>query len=413
IGSIIRTGPNEVHVNDPEFYLEYVKACIPGTRENEQFQLYGNEARFPKDPSFYEVMGLSESLGFITNRKKHKYRHHIVKSLFSKASIDGFSPIIEQTLSNVLSKASEAHRSKSSLDIQQLYRCFTADIIMSFLFGKSMDLTTRQNLDNEFLDSMTMFSNRVNIAKQFPILSRIALAIPEDWANTIAPGYVSFRRAIKSIPSDLNFNVIQTQQCAQWIKDVQESHKLGVLQTGVNGGSTLFDLFLQENEEKREQTIPMESLIDEAFSFSFAGNDTTSSALAHATYFILTHPLAEKRLRDELGTVTRAEDQVLPFKSVSNLPFLSAIIQESLRLGTPTPARFPRIVPREGIYIKGQYIPPGTTISVVQRMVHDDPGIFPEPDKFVPDRWLGEKGKQLRRWHVSFSRGSRSCIGIK
>lgn len=65
---------------------------------------------------------------------------------------------------------------------------------MSFLFGKSMDLTTRQNLDNEFLDSMTMFSNRVNIAKQFPILSRIALAIPEDWANTIAPGYVSFRR---------------------------------------------------------------------------------------------------------------------------------------------------------------------------------------------------------------------------
>lgn len=70
-------------------------------------------------------MGLSESLGFITNRKKHKYRHHIVKSLFSKASIDGFSPIIEQTLSNVLSKASEAHRSKSSLDIQQLYRCFT------------------------------------------------------------------------------------------------------------------------------------------------------------------------------------------------------------------------------------------------------------------------------------------------
>lgn len=104
-----------------------------------------------------------------------------------------------------------------------------------------------------------------------------------------------------------------------------------MLQTGVNGGSTLFDLFLQENEEKREQTIPMESLIDEAFSFSFAGNDTTSSALAHATYFILTHPLAEKRLRDELGTVTRAEDQVLPFKSVSNLPFLVCELRTALR----------------------------------------------------------------------------------
>lgn len=43
--------------------------------------------------------------------------------------------------------------------------------------------------------------------------------------------------------------------------------------------------------------------------------------------------------------------------------------------------------------------------------VHNNPDIFEMPEKFIPERWLGEKGKQLDQWNVAFSKGPRNCIG--
>lgn len=50
------------------------------------------------------------------------------------------------------------------------------------------------------------------------------------------------------------------------------------------------------------------------------------------------------------------------------------------------------------------------------RVLHENPDIFPEPQKFVPDRWLTEdKEEQLkyRKYFVPFSKGSRNCVGLK
>ena len=54
-----------------------------------------------------------------------------------------------------------------------------------------------------------------------------------------------------------------------------------------------------------------------------------------------------------------------------------------------------------------------TTVSMANRIVHDNPDLFENPERFVPERWLGEQGKVLEKWHVSFSRGPRRCIGMK
>lgn len=45
--------------------------------------------------------------------------------------------------------------------------------------------------------------------------------------------------------------------------------------------------------------------------------------------------------------------------------------------------------------------------------VHRDPTIFEKPDEFIPDRWLGENAKDLEKWLVPFSKGPRSCLGLK
>ncbi|KAJ5636385.1 cytochrome P450 [Penicillium longicatenatum] len=46
------------------------------------------------------------------------------------------------------------------------------------------------------------------------------------------------------------------------------------------------------------------------------------------------------------------------------------------------------------------------------RIIHDNEELFPEPEKFKPERWLGDKGKELERWNVTFSKGPRACLGI-
>ena len=56
-------------------------------------------------------------------------------------------------------------------------------------------------------------------------------------------------------------------------------------------------------------------------------------------------------------------------------------------------------------------IPMQTIVSMSARLIHDNPDLFPAPGSFDPDRWLGEKGKELEHWNVAFSKGERQCIG--
>lgn len=44
--------------------------------------------------------------------------------------------------------------------------------------------------------------------------------------------------------------------------------------------------------------------------------------------------------------------------------------------------------------------------------MHMDPDVYPEPQKFIPDRWLGDYNPKMNRNLVAFSRGSRNCLGM-
>ena len=57
------------------------------------------------------------------------------------------------------------------------------------------------------------------------------------------------------------------------------------------------------------------------------------------------------------------------------------------------------------------FIPGGTTVSMSALVAHRSETIYPEADKYIPERWLGEKGKDLQPFFLSFSAGARGCIG--
>lgn len=92
------------------------------------------------------------------------------------------------------------------------------------------------------------------------------------------------------------------------------------------------------------------------------------------------------------------------------------MIKEGLRYSSPAASRTPRLVPYGGVTLPdGRYVPANTRIGMSIYHIHYNESIFENPRTFDPERWLQEPNEvaRLSRFMVAFSRGSRSCLGIK
>ncbi|KAF4972290.1 hypothetical protein FSARC_1126 [Fusarium sarcochroum] len=119
----------------------------------------------------------------------------------------------------------------------------------------------------------------------------------------------------------------------------------------------------------------------------------------------------QRYLREEVDSVLEPDEIVAPYDKVKHFPYLRACLDESLRITPPTTFGLPRHTPPEGWNILGDYIPGDTTVSISAYVTHRDPQVFPEPEPYAPERWLGEKGKDLQPYFIAFSAGARGCIG--
>ncbi|KAL4913057.1 cytochrome P450 [Aspergillus aurantiobrunneus] len=117
------------------------------------------------------------------------------------------------------------------------------------------------------------------------------------------------------------------------------------------------------------------------------------------------------RLREEIDEALEPEDIICPYDKVKNLPYLRACLDESLRITPPISYNLPRRTPPEGAYILGEFVPGDTTVSMSSYVVHRDKEAFPDAEKYIPERWLDEKRKDLQSSFVPFSAGPRGCIG--
>ncbi|KAJ5760426.1 cytochrome protein [Penicillium odoratum] len=110
-------------------------------------------------------------------------------------------------------------------------------------------------------------------------------------------------------------------------------------------------------------------------------------------YLLLKNPDCLRKLRAEVGSILD-EKSLLP-----------------LRLLPPVSKNLPRRTPPEGATILGDWIPGDTSVSISAYVMHRDPAIFPEPETYRPERWLGDAGKEIQPYFVAFSAGARGCIG--
>lgn len=149
-------------------------------------------------------------------------------------------------------------------------------------------------------------------------------------------------------------------------------------------------------------------LRDEIITLFLAGHETTAIALSFCLYLIAQHPEVEEKLlaeyREQLGGRAPTPEDV------PRLDYTKAVIDESMRLYPPAWGLGREATKHTEL---GDYwIPKKTQVFLSQYITHRNRRYFPDPERFDPDRWLGEFRKQLPRCaFFPFGAGPRTCIG--
>ncbi|GKZ20922.1 hypothetical protein AbraIFM66951_003819 [Aspergillus brasiliensis] len=146
--------------------------------------------------------------------------------------------------------------------------------------------------------------------------------------------------------------------------------------------------------------------------FMVAGTETTATALSGLTYQLLRNPDKLERITKEVRD-TFEQDSDIDMLRLAQLKYLNMCIEEGLRMYPPVPTGMPRVTPKEGMEICGEYIPGNTAVSVHHWATYRNPRNFIRPDDFLPERWGNdpEFAGDNKAACQPFSFGPRNCLG--
>ncbi|XP_023645495.1 cytochrome P450 708A2 [Capsella rubella] len=167
--------------------------------------------------------------------------------------------------------------------------------------------------------------------------------------------------------------------------------------------------------EKEGDTVNDERSVELILSLLIASYETTSTMTAITVKFIAENPKVLMELKREHETILQnrvARESEITWKEYrSMMSFTHMVINESLRLGSLSPAMFRKAV--SDVEIKGYTIPAGWIVLVIPSLLHYDPQIYEQPCEFNPWRWEGKELLSGSKTFMAFGGGARLCAGAE
>jgi cytochrome P450 len=173
---------------------------------------------------------------------------------------------------------------------------------------------------------------------------------------------------------------------------------------GADRGDVLSMLVSAKDEDGSPMTD--RQIRDEAMTLFIAGHETTANALAWTFYLLARHPEVRARMEAELDELGGSP----AFDTLKKLPYTLAVLKESMRLYPPAYILGRR--PIEDVVIGDHLVKKSSIVLVNILGIHRRAEHWPDPERFDPERFLGDKEKQLPRCaYMPFGAGPRVCIG--
>nr|KAH0807222.1 hypothetical protein GEV33_015569 [Tenebrio molitor] len=229
----------------------------------------------------------------------------------------------------------------------------------------------------------------------------------EQVINFFSPWYLQERRVTKTLHT-FTKEVISDRE--KNFKDVElpaEEHDV------YKGKKRLAMLDLLLSAKNKEGTIDNAGIQEEVDTFMFEGHDTTAMALGFSLMLLASHKhiqeLVVQEMREVLGDLRKKPT----YNDLQSLKYMERCIKESLRL-YPSVHFISRTLGADLKTHSGYFLPKGTPVVIHIYDVHHDPEIYPDPEKFDPDRFLPENCQNRHPFaYLPFSAGPRNCIGQK
>ncbi|VBB84788.1 Putative cytochrome P450 E-class, group I [Podospora comata] len=395
-GPIVRINPHEVHCADRHF-IDEIYAGGSRKRDKPMHQVRGS--------------GVAENATFsTTSHDLHRVRRNALNKFFSRAQVFRLEPTIRDLAERLCDKILTVGK-ETPFDVTTALSLFTTDVITGYCLGDNLGLVAQKGWEPNFREPLYAQLKLVYLFRFIPWLKHAGFAM------------AMFTRRLSEDMETL-FNVLIVDM-PNYVKRAQANLDKGV----DDSEKTVFGSVLQ-NKDLPPAEKTLQRLVEEGFSLFVAGTETVSWALTVITYHVLTKPEILRKLTDEVREAVRANNGEVPdWKTLEGLPYLGAVLYEGLRLSYGLASRSSRVAPTEDLFYQGtwkrpgankeekaQYvIPRGYAIGMSAVITHHDESIFPDSHSFIPERWLDEKNqhrKDLDRALLSFSKGSRGCIGI-
>ncbi|MFN8608250.1 MAG: cytochrome P450 [Vulcanimicrobiota bacterium] len=299
--------------------------------------------------------------GLLTaGRELHLKQRRLVQPAFSKNRMPGYARAIIETTQEHL----KGWRDGRFLDLSAEMMAITLDIITRTMFGDSIG--DRTPLVAEAMhDSLQSFN--VGLIPLMPVMVHLPLSSNRK-----------FERAKRQLDSII-YELIEQRRGGE-----DQGDFLSMLMSATDNGVPMSD----------------EQLRDECMTIFLAGHETTANALSWTLALLQQHPVWLEQLRQEI-------DQV-GLEDWTALEKCRWVTQEALRLYPP--AWVIGRMAREPLQIGGETIEPGSVMILCSAVAHRQPQYFPEPDRFLPERW--RQAEELPKFaYFPFGGGNRVCIG--
>ncbi|MBW4684085.1 MAG: cytochrome P450 [Komarekiella atlantica HA4396-MV6] len=161
---------------------------------------------------------------------------------------------------------------------------------------------------------------------------------------------------------------------------------------------------LMSVKDEQGESMTDQQLRDEMMTLLLAGNETTASAMAWGLYWIHRLPEVREKMLQELNTLGDFPNPT----SIVQLPYLTAVSNEILRISPVAMITFPRIV-QEPTELLGHHLEPGTVMIGCIYLLHQREDLYPQHQQFQPERFLNRQFSPYE--FMPFGGGVRRCVG--
>ncbi|KAK4879442.1 hypothetical protein RN001_007588 [Aquatica leii] len=329
-----------------------------------------------------------------TGQKWRKHRKMLTPAFHFK--------ILEEFLSvfnlfgNALILKLEDNVDKNSFDVFSPISLCTLDVICSTSMGTNIDA---QRTNSEYVRAVKNISEI--------IINRTGSAFKSvDFLYYFTYDYIKESKLLRLLHNFTEFVISKRRQ--ELLNNVNVDITSDDL--GIKKRLTFLDLMLQC--QLKDNLISDKDIREEVDTFMFEGHDTTASGISFILYCLANNPKVQEKVVEELKSIVVDRNKPLTYQDLQNMKYLEMVIKESLRLYPPVP-NFGRSVSDDMNY-NGTVLQKGLTLIVSVYNLHRDPNIYPDPEKFIPERFsIENQSKRSPYAYIPFSAGPRNCIGQK